>query len=106
MSLSFWDGADRLVHLRMAKIVVIFGHRHLTTPVRSFEILESLGAHVVDLGVESFKDVVDTLEDWVIFDASSSESGMFVVFCQSIIKLRPKSFTILTRDEGLSTHYT
>ena len=77
---SFRDSTHDFVHLCNANFGVILGlFRHsLTSFVLSVEELESCRAHVVDLSLESFEDSLDTLEDWIVFDASGSSSAGFV----------------------------
>lgn len=69
----------------------------------SLEVLDSLRAHVVDLGLELNKDGVDTDEDWVICDTSGSACCIVVISIRSVVHLRTKCFAILTCHTGSST---
>ena len=71
--------------------------------MRSLEVLDSLRAHVVDLGLKSFKDGVDAQEDWVVCDTSGSACCIVVIGIHSIVHLRTKGLAILTCHTGSST---
>jgi hypothetical protein len=73
------------------------------TSVRSLEVSDSRRAHVVDLGLETFKDALDTLEDWVVFHTSLSARGIIFSGFYLTAEFRTLCLSILTSCEGLST---